>query len=187
MLERRRDDSAAPRPRLRDAWSKHWANRRRLFREVLSFLSVGGVAYLVDVGLSNLLLFGFLGIPALLVASPVKAKIVSTIVSMAVAWVGNRFLTYGQRDSGSALAGMWKFVVVNLIGMVIVVAPLGVTWYLLGLHDPLSYNISTNVVGIGLAMVFRFWAYRTWVFPDRGEEDPAAEVVVTDGFDRTAR
>ena len=187
MLERRRDDSAAPRPRLRDAWSKHWANRRRLFREVLSFLSVGGVAYLVDVGLSNLLLFGFLGIPALLVASPVKAKIVSTIVSMAVAWVGNRFLTYGQRDSGSALAGMWKFVVVNLIGMVIVVAPLGVTWYLLGLHDPLSYNISTNVVGIGLAMVFRFWAYRTWVFPDRGEEDPAAEVVVTDGFDRTSR
>ena len=187
MLERRRDDSAAPRPRLRDAWSKHWANRRRLFREVLSFLSVGGVAYLVDVGLSNLLLFGFLGIPALLVASPVKAKIVSTIVSMAVAWVGNRFLTYGQRDSGSALAGMWKFVVVNLIGMVIVVAPLGVTWYLLGLHDPLSYNISTNVVGIGLAMVFRFWAYRTWVFPDRGEEDPAAEVVVTDGFDRTTR
>ena len=187
MLERRRDDSAAPRPRLRDAWSKHWANRRRLFREVLSFLSVGGVAYLVDVGLSNLLLFGFLGIPALLVASPVKAKIVSTIVSMAVAWVGNRFLTYGQRDSGSALSGMWKFVVVNLIGMVIVVAPLGVSWYLLGLHDPLSYNISTNVVGIGLAMVFRFWAYRTWVFPDRGEEDPAAEVVVTDGFDRTSR
>jgi putative flippase GtrA len=187
MLERRRDDSAAPRPRLRDAWSRQWANRRRLFREVLSFLSVGGVAYLVDVGLSNLLLFGFLGIPALLVASPVKAKIVSTIVSMAVAWVGNRFLTYGQRDSGSALAGMWKFVVVNLIGMVIVVAPLGVTWYLLGLHDPLSYNISTNVVGIGLAMVFRFWAYRTWVFPDRGEEDPAAEVVVTDGFDRTIR
>ena len=187
MLERRRDDSAAPRPRLRDAWSKHWANRRRLFREVLSFLSVGGVAYLVDVGLSNLLLFGFLGIPALLVASPVKAKIVSTIVSMAVAWVGNRFLTYGQRDSGSALSGMWKFVVINLIGMVIVVAPLGVSWYLLGLHDPLSYNISTNVVGIGLAMVFRFWAYRTWVFPDRGEEDPAAEVVVTDGFDRTSR
>jgi putative flippase GtrA len=82
---------------------------------------------------------------------------------------------------------MWKFVVVNLIGMVIVVAPLGVSWYLLGLHDPLSYNISTNVVGIGLAMVFRFWAYRTWVFPDRGEEDPAAEVVVTDGFDRTIR
>ena len=69
----------------------------------------------------------------------------------------------------------------------IVVAPLGVTWYLLGLHDPVSYNISTNVIGIGLAMVFRFWAYRTWVFPDRGEQDPAAEVVVTDGFDRTSR
>ena len=187
MLETRRDGSPGLRMRLRDAWSARWADRRRLFREVLSFLAVGGVSYLVDVGLSNLLLFGFLGIPALLVASPVKAKVVSTIVSMAVAWVGNRFLTYGQRDSGSALSGMWKFVVVNLIGMVIVVAPLGVSWYLLGLHDPLSYNISTNVVGIGLAMVFRFWAYRTWVFPDRGAQDPAAEVVASEGLDRTSR
>ncbi len=187
MLERRREPAGAPSQEQRVTWSQRWADRRRLFREVLSFLSVGGISYLVDVGLSNLLLFGFLGIPALLVASPIKAKIVSTIVSMAVAWVGNRFITYGQRDSGSTLAGLWKFVVVNLIGMVIVVAPLGVTWYLLGLHDPLSYNISTNVIGIGLAMVFRFWAYRTWVFPDRGAQDPAAEVVVTDGFDDTAR
>ncbi|GAA4517231.1 GtrA family protein [Brevibacterium yomogidense] len=187
MLERRRARVDAPGKGLRATWSEHWADRRRLFREVLSFLSVGGVAYLVDVGLSNVLLFGFLGVPALLVASPVKAKVVSTIVSMAVAWVGNRFLTYGQRNSGSALAGMWKFIVVNLIGMVIVVAPLGVTWYLLGLHDPVSYNISTNVIGIGLAMIFRFWAYRTWVFPDRSEQDPAAEVVVTDGFDHTSR
>lgn len=187
MLERRPDRTDRTRTRLRDTWAQHWPNRRRLVREVLSFLSVGGVSYLVDVGLSNLLLFGFLSIPALLVASPVKAKVVSTIVSMAVAWVGNRFLTYGQRDSGSALSGMWKFIVVNLIGMVIVVAPLGVTWYLLGLHDPVSYNISTNVIGIGLAMVFRFWAYRTWVFPDRSEQDPAAEVVVTDGFDQPSR
>lgn len=187
MLERRRERADASRKGLRATWSEHWADRRRLFREVLSFLSVGGVAYLVDVGLSNVLLFGFLGVPALLVASPVKAKVVSTIVSMAVAWVGNRFLTYGQRDSGSALAGMWKFIVVNLIGMVIVVAPLGVTWYLLGLHDPVSYNISTNVIGIGLAMIFRFWAYRTWVFPDRSAQDPAAEVVVSDGFEQASR
>ena len=187
MLERRRDGARSPARSLRDAFSAQWEDGRRLFREVLSFLSVGGIAFLVDVGLSNLLLFGFLGVPAVLAGSPVKAKVVSTIVSMAVAWVGNRFLTYGQRDSGSALTGMWKFVVVNLIGMVIVVAPLGVTWYLLGLRDPLSYNISTNVIGIGLAMVFRFWAYRTWVFPDRGREDPAAEVVVTDGFDAPQR
>lgn len=187
MLERRREPAGAPTPEQRTTWSQRWADRRRLFREVFSFLSVGGIAYLVDVGLSNLLLFGFLGVPALLVASPIKAKVVSTIVSMAVAWVGNRFVTYGQRDTGSTLAGMWKFIVVNLIGMVIVVAPLGVTWYLLGLHDPISYNISTNVIGIGMAMVFRFWAYRTWVFPDRSEQDPAAEVVVTDGFDRTSR
>ena len=56
--------------------------------------------------------------------------------------------------------------VVNAIGMVITVLPLGVTWYLLNLRDPISYNISTNIVGIALAMAFRFYAYRTWVFKE---------------------
>lgn len=151
-----------------------WVRLRRFVREVLSFLSVGGISYIVDVGLSNLLLFGFAGIPALLDGSPIKAKVVSTLVSVAVAWLGNRFLTYGGRDSGSEFSTIWKFAVANAIGMVIVVAPLGVTWYLLEMRDPVTYNISTNIVGIGLAMVFRFWAYRTWVFPDRGA---AREVV----------
>lgn len=158
--------------------ASRWARLRRLVREVFSFLSVGGLAYIVDVGLSNLLLFGFAGVPALLDGSPVKAKVVSTVVSVAVAWLGNRFLTYGSRNSGSEFSTIWKFAVANALGMAIVVAPLGVTWYLLGLRDPLTYNISTNIVGIGLAMVFRFWIYRTWVFPDRGEAPaPEREVI----------
>ena len=66
------------------------------------------------------------------------------------------------------------FAVVNAIGMVIAVVPLGFTWYILGLRDPISYNLSTNVIGIGLAMIFRFYAYRTWVFKDITE----TEVVV---------
>lgn len=144
---------------------------RRLFAEVFSFLAVGGTAYIVDVGVSNLLVYGApaLGLPALMASSPIKAKIISTLVSVAVAWLGNRFWTYGKREHGSQIAGMWRFALANAIGMVIAVAPLGLTWYVLGLRDPISYNISTNIVGIGLAMVFRFWAYRTWVFPDRRE------------------
>ncbi|WP_420095844.1 GtrA family protein, partial [Brevibacterium sediminis] len=61
------------------------------------------------------------------------------------------------------------------VGMIITVIPLGVTWYLLDMRDQLTYNISTNVIGIGLAMIFRFYAYRTWVFKDQA---PDTEVVV---------
>ncbi|RBP68238.1 putative flippase GtrA [Brevibacterium sanguinis] len=148
---------------------------RRIAVEAVKFLTVGGFGYVVDVGLSNVLAYGLGPVPALLEGSPIKAKIVSTIVAMVVVWLGNRLWTYGDRTTQSNLRGIVLFVVVNLAGMVISVLPLGVTWYLLGWQDQLSYNISTNVVGIGLAMLFRFYAYRTWVFR---EAVPAAEVVV---------
>ncbi len=151
---------------------------RTLAAEVFRFLMVGGLGYIVDVGLSNLLVYGFgpFGISALMSESPLKAKIVSTIASVIVAWLGNRLWTYSDRQVGSNLRGMTLFFVVNAIGMVIAVLPLGVTWYLLGLRDPISYNISTNIIGIGLAMVFRFYAYRTWVF----KKHPKAETIELD-------
>ncbi|MGO0605088.1 MAG: GtrA family protein [Brevibacterium sp.] len=148
---------------------------RRLAVEAFKFLTVGGLGYIVDVGLSNLLAYGLGPIPALLEGSPIKSKIVSTILAMVVVWLGNKLWTYGDRTTSSNMRGVVLFVAVNLAGMIITVIPLGVTWYLLDMRDQLSYNVSTNVIGIGLAMVFRFYAYRTWVFKD---ENPDTEVVV---------
>ena len=152
------------------------ARLRSLAAEVFRFLTVGGLGYIVDVGLSNLLVYGFFGFPALLDDGPLKAKIVSTVVSVGVAWLGNKFWTYGKRSTGSSTTGLVAFLVVNALGMVIAIAPLGLTWYVLGLRDPVSYNISTNIIGIGLAMVFRFYAYRTWVF----KAHPTTETIELD-------
>lgn len=149
---------------------------KKLGAEVAQFLMVGGISYLVDVGLSNLLVYGFFGFPAVFHDSPLKAKIISTVVSIVVAWLGNKFLTYKDRSTGSSARGFVMFFLVNLAGMIIVVAPLGFTWYILNLRDPISYNISTNIIGIGLGMIFRFYAYRTWVFRDA----PAKEIVVSE-------
>ena len=148
---------------------------RRLAVEAFKFLTVGGLGYIVDVGLSNLLAYGLGPIPALRAGSPIKSKIISTILAMVVVWLGNKLWTYGDRTTSSNMRGVVLFVAVNLAGMIITVIPLGVTWYLLDMRDQLSYNVSTNVIGIGLAMVFRFYAYRTWVFKD---ENPDTEVVV---------
>lgn len=174
------EDAEPPRGLLaRLAHKYRTIDKRELTIEVLRFLAVGGFAYVVDVVLCNILVYGFFGIPALMHDSPLKAKVVSTVVSMIVAWLGNRLWTYGDRQSGSNLRGIVLFVVVNLVGMIIAVGPLGITWYLLGLRDPISYNISTNIVGIGLAMIFRFYAYRTWVFKDHQDSTgPEVEVVV---------
>lgn len=158
------------------------ARLRRLAVEAFKFLTVGGVGFVVDVGLSNVLAYGLGPIPALLDGSPIKAKIVSTIVAMIVVWIGNKLWTYGDRTTGSNVRGVVLFIVVNLLGMVITVVPLGVTWYLLDMRDQLTYNISTNVIGIALATAFRFYAYRTWVFKDSA---PPAEVVVELDASRT--
>ena len=43
-------------------------------------------------------------------------------------------------------------------------ACLGLSHYFLDLRSPLADNISAKVVGIGLGTLFRFWAYRRFVF-----------------------
>lgn len=54
------------------------------------------------------------------------------------------------------------FFVLNAIGLVITVAPLAVSRYVLGLSGPLADNLAANVLGWGLASLFRFWSYRRW-------------------------
>jgi putative flippase GtrA len=51
-------------------------------------------------------------------------------------------------------------------------ACLGLCTYVLNLHDRLSYNIFL-VIGIGLATVFRYGAYKKWVWRARLPAGPA--------------
>ena len=54
--------------------------------------------------------------------------------------------------------------VFNVAGMVIALACLGLSHYVLDLRSPLADNISANGVGLILGTLFRFWAYRRFVF-----------------------
>lgn len=139
------------------------ARRRALAVEVLRFLTVGGFAYVIDVGLSNFLVFGLTG-QGLLADQPLVGKVISSLASMLVAWLGNRLWTYGHRAKGSTRREVSLFLVTNLVGMALALIPLWITWYGLGWRDAVSYNVATNVVGMALAMTFRFLAYRYWVF-----------------------
>jgi hypothetical protein len=55
-------------------------------------------------------------------------------------------------------------VVLNAIGLLIALGCLGFARYVLGLDGVLAFNIAGNVIGTGLGTVFRFWAYKRWVF-----------------------
>ncbi|NTW39264.1 MAG: GtrA family protein [Cellulomonadaceae bacterium] len=155
--------------------------RSRLL-ELIRFGSVGAVAYVVDVGLFNLLRFG----PGeVLGAKPLTAKIVSVAVATLVAWLGNRYWTFAGRRTQTRARELIGFAVVNVGGMAIAVACLAVSHYVLGLTSALADNVSANGVGLVLGTVFRYVAYRNLVFtgsatvPDEASAQGAATTTAT--------
>jgi len=134
--------------------------RARLL-ELIRFGAVGALAFVVDVGLFNLLRFG----PGeLLGAKPLTAKVVSVAVATLVAWLGNRYWTFAGRRTASRARELIGFAAVNVGGMLVAVACLAISHYALELRSPLADNIAANVVGLALGTVFRYLAYRRWVF-----------------------
>jgi putative flippase GtrA len=132
--------------------------------ELVRFCAVGGTAFVVDVGLFNLLRFG----PGeLLLDKPLTAKVLSVSVSVLVAWLGNRHWTFAGTRRSSARRELLMFVLVNLGGMAIAVTCLAVSHYVLALTSPLADNIAANGVGLVLGTAFRYLCYRYLVFTER--------------------
>ncbi|MFD6951936.1 polysaccharide biosynthesis protein GtrA [Nocardiopsis sp. TSRI0078] len=151
---------------MRDFLDRH-PGLAKLAREVGRFGSVGAAAYAVQLGTTNLL-WSAAG------AAPLTGQVVGTLCSIAVAFVGNRFWTFGDRTRTGYGRETVLFLAMNGVGMLIQLACLGFSVYALGLDGPLARNIAGNVVGVGLGTFFRFFSYRTWVFPEQ-PENPSRE------------
>lgn len=140
-------------------------------REVVKFGAVGALAFVVDLGLFNLLRFG-LGDGGPLESKPLTAKVVSATAATVVAWLGNRVWTFRHRRRAKAHHELALFVAFNVVGMLIALACLWISHYGLGLRSARADNISANGVGLVLGTLFRFWAYRTIVFRAELDVDP---------------
>ncbi|MEN9710496.1 MAG: hypothetical protein RL441_488 [Actinomycetota bacterium] len=138
------------------------ARLKRAMPEVSKFLTVGAVAYVVDVGLFNLLRFA--GEGAVLAEKPITAKAISTVAAILVAYFGNRTWTYGDRAGHHFSKELVLFFVVNGVAMLLSLGCLALSHYVLGFDSALADNISANIVGIGLGTLFRFFMYRRFVF-----------------------
>ena len=132
---------------------------RRLGAEVAKFGTVGALAFVIDVGLFNILRAGVLA------DSPLTAKTISVVMATGFAYVANRNWTYRDRARTGYGRETALFFATNAVALLISWACLAFTHYLLGLDSQLADNISGNVIAVGLGTLFRFWVYRTWVFP----------------------
>jgi putative flippase GtrA len=137
---------------------------RKLFRlrtELGKFFGVGLMAYLVAVGGFNLLVHLD---SAPLKSKPLTASILSGALSILVAYIGNRHWTWRDRKWSGAKREITLFFIINIISLGISVICLAISRYILGFNSILADNISANIIGVGIGTIFRFWAYRTYVF-----------------------
>lgn len=130
-----------------------------LVHEAMKFGTVGAFAFVVNVTVFNLVHYA-LGL------QPIRSKIIATGVATVFAYLGNRHWTYKQRDRLHWSRETTLFFLFNGVGMAIESGCLALSHYLLGLRGVLADNLSANVVGLALGTLFRFWAYRNWVFPE---------------------
>lgn len=128
--------------------------------EIVRFAVTGLTAYLTDVVVFNILLLGA-GLPA------TWAKVLSSVVAIAVAFAGSRYYTWRNRRSQSPWREYVLFVLFSALAAGIQLACLVVSQELLGMRSPLADNVSANVVGMALATLFRFVTFRTYVFTER--------------------
>jgi putative flippase GtrA len=128
--------------------------------EVVQFLVAGGLAYAVDVLVFNLMLMA--------VSDGVVAKIVSSVPATIVAYIGNRYWTYKDRERSGVGREYTMFFVLSAFAAGI---QAGTVWVsnAFGFHSVLADNIAGNVIGMALGTIFRFWAFRTFVFKHAGE------------------
>jgi putative flippase GtrA len=132
-----------------------------LFHELGKFGVVGGVAYIVDFAIYNLLLSVTWWLPA---------TVVSTVIAASVAFVGNRYWTWRDRERSSLAREYGLYFFFNAIGLLIAIAVVWLSHDVLGgiwpdvFQTRLADNVAKMLVGTGLGTLFRFWAYRRFVF-----------------------
>jgi putative flippase GtrA len=145
-------------------------SRSGLARELLEFGIVGGLGFVIDVAVFNVLRTTVFA-PTSVHAGPVIAKAISTSLAIIANWTGNRLWTFRATRREDVMREGLEFAAISVAGMTIAVGCLWISHYLLGLTSLLDDNISSNVVGLLLGAAFRFVLYRWWVFaPTRRRE-----------------
>ena len=150
---------------------------RHLAPEALAFGSIGAVNTLLYMAITW----------ALLPIGAVKASVIATVVTTTLAYLANRYWTYRKHTRSALRREYTLFFGFNLVGMIIQSGAVTIGKYGFGLteeHDEILF-MGVTMLGIAVATVFRFWAYRTFVFlkpPVDGHEAVVAELDVVAGL-----
>jgi len=153
--------------------------------ELIKFAIVGGTTFIIDSAIFYTLKL------TILEPKPVTAKVIAGIVAVIASYILNREWSFRDRGGRERHHEALLFFAFSGVGVLLSMAPLWVSSYVLNLRVPMvsltaeniADFISAYLIGNLLQMAFRFWAFRRWVFPDESARsgDSALESALTAG------
>ncbi|MCU1436423.1 MAG: polysaccharide synthesis protein GtrA [Pseudarthrobacter sp.] len=135
------------------------------WREVAKFGAVGGVAFVIDNGLTYYLMHGPM------TDSEAKARFVGASIATVFSWIANRLWTFRHRRQANVLREFLMFILINGIGIGISTGFTALAKYSFNVTDK-NMLFAAGVVGILVATVVRFFAYRFLVFNQELDQEP---------------
>ncbi len=126
-------------------------------RHLGAFGVVGGIGFVIEVGLFQLL-YGHLG------SGAVAAKAVATVVAMTVAFFGHRHWSFAHRARTGFKREYPMFLAINGLTLLLGLAIVAFARYGLDLTSAWALQ-GANLISIAVGTVVRYLMYRQWVFP----------------------
>ncbi len=147
-------------------------------RELIKFAIVGGTTFVIDSGIFYTLKL------TVLEEKPVTAKIIAGVIAVICSYILNREWSFKNRGGRERAHEAFLFFFVSGIGVVLSFIPLWISSYVFNLRVPevsltvenIADFISAYIIGNLLQMIFRFYCFRRFVFP----EETASETTDVD-------
>lgn len=151
-------------------------------RELVKFAIVGGTTFVIDTGIWYVLKL------SVMANKPVTAGVISSVFATLVSYVLNREWSFRTRGGRRRHHEATLFFLISGIAVAINQAPLWFSRYVLMLQTPgvdrvvqeIADFTSKSIIGVLLAMVFRYWALRKWAFPEENGRTLRGDVRPTD-------
>jgi putative flippase GtrA len=143
--------------------------------ELIKFGIVGGLGTIIDLGGAAVLHSAYH-------EEPLEAKALSIAAATVFTYLGSRFWTFRHRENQAVHREAVLFIALNVVGLIVAEVVIASTTYGLGLKDQLDYN-AASLVGTGLGTVFRWYAYRKWVFLAPAEQPSPQPAAASPGAD----
>ena len=142
--------------------------------ELIKFAIVGATTFVIDSAVFYTLKL------TVLEPKPVTAKIIAGIVAVIASYILNREWSFQNRGGRERHHEALLFFGFSGVGVLICMAPLWFSSYVLMLRVPevslttenIADFIAAYIIGNLMQMAFRFWAFRRWVFPDEFGRNP---------------